>query len=192
MSKRGKRWSRLATSAVIAGAAAPGVLRWVRRAGAARRAVDMRMTVVVERPIHDVFAFCHDFENFPEVMNIPLSITDSQDGRSHWAVRSPTGQTIQWDAMVTKYVPNSVIAWESVPDAPVYASGLMRFAPLSSAETRVDIALTYRPCDTALAEALRALLAPSNTDRLRSDLQDASHDLKRHPMPAAGALGPAA
>ncbi len=151
----------------------------------------MRMSVVVERPIHDVFAFCHDFENFPEVVNFPISITDSQDGRSHWAVRSPTGQTIQWDATVTKYVPNSVIGWESVPESPVHASGLMRFAPLSSAETRVDIKLSYRPCDTGLAEALRALLAPSNTDRLRSELQGASRDLKQHPMPTTDAIGPA-
>jgi uncharacterized membrane protein len=173
MRTRGKRWRQVATAAVIAGAAAPAVLRWVRRAGAARRAVDMRMTVVVERPVAEVFEFCRDFENFPEVINGFLSVTDHQDGRSHWKVQTPRGEIIEWDALVTKYVPNSVIAWESKPGSSVQASGLMRFAPLSAHETRVDVSLTYLPKHTGLAEAFRALLKGDNTRRLRADIANA-------------------
>ena len=137
----------------------------------------MRMTVVVGRALHDVFEFCRDFENFPQIVDVLLSVEDSQDGRSHWAVRSPTGHVVEWDANVTKYVPNSVIAWESVPDSPVRATGLMRFAPLSPTETRVDLTLTYLPRRTGLAEAIRALMGSSNTARLRSDLAHATEEL---------------
>lgn len=164
---------------MIAGVTMPAVLRWLRRTGAARRAVDMRMTVIVERPIGEVFEFCRDFENFPHITDVLLRVEDSQDGRSHWAVRSPTGGAIEWDATVTKYVPNSVIAWESVPGSEVQASGLMRFAPLSRDETRVDIGLTYRPQQTDLAQAIRALTSPSNTRRLRSELAQGSQELAR-------------
>ena len=170
MRTRGKRWRRIATATVIAGAAAPAVLRWVRRTGTARRAVDMRMTVVVERPVGEVFEFCRDFENFPEVINGFLSVDDHQDGRSHWKVQTPRGAIIEWDALVTKYVPNSVIAWESVPGSAVQARGLMRFAPLSAEETRVDVALTYLPNHTGLADAFSALLRGDNTRRLRQDI----------------------
>jgi uncharacterized membrane protein len=135
------------------------------------------MTVVVERPIHDVFEFCRDFQNFPQIVDVLLSVEDSQDGRSHWAVRSPTGHTVEWDATVTKYVPNSVIAWESIPGSPVEATGMMRFAPLSATDTRVDISVTYRPRRTSLADAIRAVMAQSNTNRLRSDLAHASQEL---------------
>jgi uncharacterized membrane protein len=155
------------------------VLRWVRAAGTARRAIDMRMTVVVERSITDVFEFCRDFENFPKIVDVLLSVEDSQDGRSHWAVRSPTGQVLEWDATVTKYVPNSVIGWESVPGSAVQASGLMRFAPLSPKETRLDISVTYRPRRTDFADAIRALVNSSNTQRLRSELVQASQALAR-------------
>jgi uncharacterized membrane protein len=179
MRNRGKGWKRLAVTAVIAGVTIPKVLRWVRRAGAARRAVDMRMTVVVERPIAEVFEFCRDFANFPEITDVLLSVEDTQDGRSHWAVRSPTGVAVEWDATVTKYVPNSVIAWESVPGSTVQASGLMRFAPLSPRDTRVDVSLTYRPQQTAFADALRALVAPTNTKRIRTELAHASQELAR-------------
>ena len=135
---RTRGWKTLAAAAVAA-AAAPTLLRWVRRIGGARRAIDMRMTVVVERPISDVFEFARDFENFPQITDTILSIEDSQDGRSHWAVRSPTGHSVEWDATVTKYVPSSVIAWESVPNSPVRASGLMRFFPLSPTADRKSV-----------------------------------------------------
>lgn len=178
MRTRGKRWRRVVTAAVIAGATTPAMLRWVRRTGAARRAVDMRMTVVVERPIAEVFEFCRDFENFPEVINGFLRVTDSQDGRSHWQVQTPRGEIIEWDALVTKYVPNSVIAWRSQPGSAVEASGLMRFAPLSANDTRVDVSLTYLPKHTGLADAFSALLARSNSRKLRTDIAKAPEALQ--------------
>lgn len=193
MSQKGKRWTQVATAAVIAGAMAPGILRWARRAGTKRRTVDLRMTVVVERPITEVFEFCRDFENFPEVVDLNLEVRDFQDGRSRWIVESPSGEPITWDATVTKYVPNSVLAWESVPGAPVFASGLMRFAPLDARATRVDVTLAYRPNETELSEAVRALISGSNTRRLRRVVQAASHGLARGPAAEAPAsLGPVA
>lgn len=179
MRNRGKRWRQVALAAAVAGAITPAVLRWVRRAGAANRAVNMRMTVVVERPVAEVFEFCRDFENFPKLVDGLVAVHDSQDGRSHWVVRAPTGYTIEWDATVTKYVPNTVIGWTSVPGAPVEATGLMRFFPLSKSETRVDVALTYLPCHTSLADAFSALLAGRNDRRLRSTLAHAPEALAK-------------
>jgi uncharacterized membrane protein len=161
------------------------LLKWLRRLGTARRAIDMHMTVVVERPIHEVFEFSRDFENFPKIIDALLSVEDSQDGRSHWAVRSPTGNSVEWDATVTKYVPNSVIAWESVPDSPVKATGLMRFSPLSPTETRVDLSLTYRPVRTGFVDALRSLLGSNNTARLRTELALASQQIADAPKELA-------
>ena len=135
------------------------------------------MTVVVERPLADVFRFCRDFANFPQILDVLESVEDSEDGRSHWVVRAPGGERIEWDARVTKYVPNSVIAWESVANSPVRASGLMRFSPLDDATTRVDMTLAYRPDRTALRDAVHALIAPANGPRLREGLARASLEL---------------
>jgi uncharacterized membrane protein len=172
---------RVAAAAVVAGASLPALLKWMRNAGAARRSVNIRTTIVVERPLKEVFEFCRDFENFPGIVDVLLSVEDTRDGRSHWAVRSPGGQTLEWDATVTKYVPNTVIAWESVPGSVVEASGLMRFSPLSEVETRLDITLTYIPLRTDLGEAVRALFNPSNTKRIRSELAHAPQVLSRVP-----------
>ncbi|HEY8176467.1 MAG TPA: SRPBCC family protein [Gemmatimonadaceae bacterium] len=184
MRTRGKLWTGLAAATVVA-SALPVMLRWLRRKGTARRAIDLRMTVVVEKPIHEVFEFARDFENFPKLIDALLSVEDSQDGRSHWAVRSPSGRTVEWDAAVSKYVPNSVIAWDSVPDSAVKASGLMRFSPLGPAETRVDISLTYKPLRTGFIDAIRSLVRSTNTSTLRTELAQASLDLGHAPEDVA-------
>jgi uncharacterized membrane protein len=177
MRTRGKRWHHVTAAAAVAGAVAPALLRWVRRTGHRRRTVDLRMTVVVERPISEVFLFCRDFANFPQMLDVLESVEDFEDGRSRWVVRAPGGERIQWDAAVTKYVPNSVIAWESLPNSSVRASGLMRFAPLDDGVTRLDVTLTYRPVRTQLRDAIQALVHPANTVRLREEISRASLEL---------------
>lgn len=181
MRTQGLTLRRLAAGTVIVAVVLPALLRWVRRSGAARRAVNMKMTVVVEKPVAQLFEFCRDFENFPRIVDVLLSVEDTQDGRSHWAVRSPSGEVIQWDATVTKYVPNSVIAWESVPGSPAVAGGVMRFFPLSAETTRLDVTLTYTPVRTDLGEAVRALFSPSNAQRLRTEMANAPETLARIP-----------
>lgn len=177
MRTRGKRWHQVTAAAAIAGAVTPALLRWVRRTGHRRRTVDLRMTVVVERPIADVFQFSRDFANFPQILDVLESVEDFEDGRSRWVVRAPGGERIEWDAVVTKYVPSSVIAWESIPDSPVRATGLMRFAPLDERTTRVDVALSYRPMRTPLRDAVQALVRPANGALLREGLSRASLEL---------------
>ena len=70
---------------------------------------------------------------------------------------------------MTKYVPNSVIAWESIARSLVDSSGIVRFTAVSPSRTRVDLTITHRPIQTTLKDALRTLLAPQ-----------ASHMIDRH------------
>jgi uncharacterized membrane protein len=121
------------------------------------------------RPVAEVFAFFKDFENFPRVIGSVRSVLDYQDGRSHWELYTPSGAVVAWDAVVTKYVPNSVIAWESVVRSLVDSSGIVRFTALSPSRTRVDLTITHRPIQTTLKDAVRTLFAPQ-----------ASHMIDRH------------
>ncbi|HTE44320.1 MAG TPA: SRPBCC family protein, partial [Gemmatimonadaceae bacterium] len=130
-------------------AAAPIVERRVRRAGIRRRRVVLHETIEIERSIADVFVFFKDFENFPKVIGALHAVTDYQDGRSHWTAYSPTGRIVEWDATVTKYVPNSVIGWESVARSVVESRGIVRFAVLSPTRTQVTIDVAYRPTTTS-------------------------------------------
>jgi uncharacterized membrane protein len=151
------------------------------RAGAARRRIHLRKVVVIERPVRDVFAFCRDFENFPRVIQSLHRITDFQDGRSRWEVVSPSGEILTWDAEVTKYVPNVVIAWRSISGSVVDCNGLIRFAPTPSGGTRLQIQIDYDPCTTGFTDALRALVDIPRERQLEADLSRANFYIKGQP-----------
>ena len=173
--------SRVAGAALLVSAFAPSLLRRVVRAGAARRRVHLRTTLELDRPVHEVFEFCRDFENFPRVIQSLHSVTDFQDGRSHWEVMSPRGEILAWDAQVTKYVPNVVLAWHSLPDSIVDCNGLIRFAPTSSGGTKLQIQIEYDPRHTGLSDAIRALFDVSREQQLEADLARANFYLTARP-----------
>ncbi|MDB4908601.1 MAG: hypothetical protein JWO05_3385 [Gemmatimonadetes bacterium] len=149
----------------------------LRRAGARRRRVDIARTFTIPRSVAEVFDFVRDFQNFPRLVKTLESVTDSQDGRSHWVVRSPTGARLEWDAAVTKYVPNQVIAWRSLPGAAVTSEGVVRLASRGANETQVELCVTYEPAETQLRDAVRALTGRSNTDLLSDDIAQAMVEL---------------
>ena len=151
---------RMAGYAMLGLAARPFISAAVRKAGARRRSLATTSTIEIARSVPEVFAFFKDFENFPRVIGSVRSVLDYQDGRSHWELYTPSGAVVEWDAVVTKYVPNSVIAWESVVRSLVDSSGIVRFTALSPTRTRVDLAITHRPIQTTLKDAIRTFLAP--------------------------------
>src|ERR1041385_1312086 len=67
---------RLTASTLLLAAFAPELTRQLLRVGAARRRVHLRTTIEIDRPVHDVFEFCRDFENFPRVVHSLRRIVD--------------------------------------------------------------------------------------------------------------------
>jgi uncharacterized membrane protein len=178
--------TRLAGLAMIGIAARPLVSAAVRKAGARRRSIASTSSIEIARPVAEVFSFFKDFENFPRVIGAVRSVLDYQDGRSHWELYTPSGAVVAWDAVVTKYVPNTVIAWESVVRSLVDSSGIVRFTALSPSRTRVDLSITHRPIQTTLKDAVRTLLAPHGSNRIDQNLDQIRFYLESLPAAADG------
>lgn len=176
--------ARLTASALLLAAFAPELTRKLLRIGASRRRVHLRTTIEIDRPIREVFEFCRDFENFPRVVQSLRRITDYQDGRSCWEVVSPSGDVLSWHSQVTKYVPNAVIAWRSVPGSVVDCNGLIRFSPSARGGTRLRIEVDFDPCHTGIADAVRALFDVPRTKQLEADLSRANFYLRGQPKRA--------
>ncbi len=174
---RSDRYDRRARAAAtvgglaLIGAAARGpLLESLRRTGTERRSARLHLSLVVAQPVEVVFAFVRDFENFPCIIGALRSVRDYGDGRSHWCASTPSGGTLEWDTVTTKYVPNRVIAWESVPDAPVQMHGIVRFLPEDS-HTCLKLELDYRVQAGGLADALIALTTPTRGAELERDVK---------------------
>jgi uncharacterized membrane protein len=170
---------------LIAFAAQPLLEKRVQTVGDRRRRVSFRSVIDIERPVADVFAFLKNFENFARLTTSIRSVVDYENGRSRWEVITPAGRTLTWNAVVTKYVPNSVIAWESVPQSPVETTGLVRFTPIRNGWTRLEVTFTYRPARTDLSDAVHSLFAPPAARRLRADLDNARDYIESLPVDVA-------
>ena len=147
----------------------------LRMAGTRRRAADVHLSFVVERPVEQVFAFCADFENFPRFIGAIRQVRDNGDGRSHWCASTPSGGEVEWNATTTKFVTNAVIAWKSTAESPVASEGTIRFRP-EGGVTCVQVAISYRVFDSSMADALAALVTPRRALELEDDIRRiASH-----------------
>lgn len=114
--------------------------------GSRRRAVDVQKTITINAPASDVFAFWSMFENFPQFTSRILEVRQSRDpNRSHWRVWGPAGLPVEFDAEITRTVPNTLIAWRTVEGSPVAHAGVVRFDPISYDATRVHIRMSYNP-----------------------------------------------
>jgi uncharacterized membrane protein len=176
----------LAGAGIVAHALAPVFGSLLRNAGRARQTVNLHTTIVVDRPVREMFALCSNFENFPRVVAALRGVTDYDDGRSRWTIAKASGEVLEWDVMVTKYVPGQVIAWESVPNAPIESSGVVRFAPEGQNRTRLDLTLRYRPAHTSLGDAVRAIVGPPRAPAMRAAMEKASDQLQHLTPPVDG------
>jgi uncharacterized membrane protein len=118
------------------------------------------------------------------------TVTDYEDGRSHWEAYTPSGEIMTWDAVVTKYVPNHVIAWESVPQSQVEMRGLIRFMALTPTRTRLTFEVIYTPLRSRLSDTIRAMMgtapqARGVTCHARGSTESLTPDGRSEPAPDA-------
>ena len=164
---------RLAGLFLIGMATRPEAEARVRRAGERRRILSFKSSLEVDRPVAPTFSFFKNFENFPRILGGLKSVIDYEDGRSRWEAYTPSGDIVAWSVVVTKYVPNHVLAWESERGSEVEVRGLIRFTALTPTRTRLDFEVKYRPTKTTMNDAIRALMAPALIDRLKADIDHA-------------------
>ena len=170
-------------------AAYPALAALIRRAGGRRRAAEIRMSFVIGQPVERVFAFCRDFENYPRFIGALRSVEDYGDGRSRWCASTPSGGTIEWNTITTKYVPNSVIAWQTVAGSPVHATGVLRFTP-ENGRTCLQVSISYELLgDSEMRDALAALVTPPRRAQLEADLRKFASYLETVPDAELAAYG---
>ena len=179
----------IAGAGVLAAVLAPRAARRAYRAGIAQRAINVKSEIIVPRPRSAVFSFFRNFENIPLLGGMVQSVEDFDDGRSHWRAAGH-GAAIEWDVIVSKYVPPNVIAWESTAGAPVESTGTLRFDAIDDATTRVRIWLHYQPRTEAALRVFRGELAHRPERRVRAAIRRIDDAMERALQPDVHHRGP--
>jgi uncharacterized membrane protein len=138
--------------------------------GAGRRAIDIHKIINVAAPVEDVFAFWANYQNFPRFMSNVRQVQETGDNRSHWVVAGPAGVPIEWNAIVTNYVPNQSLGWKTAPGSPIAHAGIVRFEPNPDGSTRVEVRMTYNPVAGALGHTVASLFGADPKSEMDADL----------------------
>ncbi|PTL75556.1 SRPBCC family protein [Vitiosangium sp. GDMCC 1.1324] len=139
--------------------------------GGGRLAIEIHKDITVHAPVREVFAFWRAMENFSRFMTHVETVRTSGEDRSHWRVRGPAGTVFEWDAIITRLIPNQVLAWKSVEGSTVENAGIIHFEPFNNGRsTRLDIRMSYNPPAGALGHAFARLLGASPKKQMDDDL----------------------
>jgi len=160
---------RIAGLALLARAASNIELKRLVGFKAGPRAVDIQKTIKISAPLERVYSLWTDYENFPLFMSRIHEVRDLGNGRSHWIVKGPLGATLEWDAEITRLVPNKLLAWMSKPGNLIQHVGVIRFDDEGD-HTRVHIRLSYNPPAGAIGHVIATLLGSNPKQEIDADL----------------------
>jgi uncharacterized membrane protein len=129
-------------------------------------------SVVINRPVHELYRFWRQLENLPQVMRNLESVTQISEVESHWVAKSPMGKKIEWSALIFNEHPNELIAWRSREDAELPNAGSVRFTSTAAGGTEVTVQLEYDPPAGEFGAALARLVGDAPEQQLDEDLQN--------------------
>lgn len=129
-------------------------------------------TFTIEATAEELYSFWRDFENLPKIMHYLDSVVVHDEKRSLWRAKGPAGKTVEWEAEVTRDIPNERIEWRSLDSALVSNSGYVDFRPAPGGRgTEVRVHVDYQPPAGKLGETVAKILGRDPGTEIREDLR---------------------
>jgi uncharacterized membrane protein len=142
-----------------------------RRALGGSAGVNVEESVVINRPVEELYRFWRNLENLPRFMRHLESVERMTDSLSRWRAKGPGGTTVEWTAEIINEVSNKVIGWRSIEGSDVVSAGSVNFDEVGLTQTRVRVRLQYSPPGGKLGAAVARLMGRDAATEIREDLQ---------------------
>jgi uncharacterized membrane protein len=129
-------------------------------------------TITIDRPRAEVYAFWRDFQNLARFMENVERVDIIDAKRSHWVVKAPGDDSVEWDAVLTEERENEMLAWTSADNAEIKHEGRVEFRdgpPGRGAE--VKVVLAYEAPGGAAGKAIAKLFHKEPEIQARRDLR---------------------
>jgi uncharacterized membrane protein len=133
--------------------------------------IKVEESVIINRPVPEVYRFWRNLENLPRFMDHLESVTVLDEIRSHWAARGPAGTRVEWDAVIHNDIDDELIAWRSLPGSEVDNAGSVHFTPAAGGGTQVRVVLSYAPPAGKVGAAVAKLLGEEPSQQVGDDLR---------------------
>jgi uncharacterized membrane protein len=134
--------------------------------------IKVEKSVIVDRPVGEMYRFWRNLENLPRFMNHLESVTVIDETRSHWVAKAPAGAKVEWDAVIHNEIEDELIAWRSLPGSDVSHAGSVHFTPAGDGNrTEVRVVLSYEPPAGKVGAAVAKLLGEEPSKQVEDDLR---------------------
>lgn len=159
----------------LAGAGVGLITRAIRNGpsvGSLTRAesIEVQKTIRVSAPLEQVWEMWSNFEQFPRFMAHLGEVRRTYKNRSHWVAAGPAGMPVEWDAVVTEWIPNERIAWRSVEGSVVHTAGSVSFTSNPDGDIQIDVRMSYAPPAGTLGHAVAALFGADPKRAMNEDM----------------------
>lgn len=129
-------------------------------------------TIIIDRPVSEVYRYWRNLENLPQIMRHLESVRMLDNRNSHWKVKGPAGMNIEWDAEIINDLPNERIGWKSLDSADVDNAGSVHFRPINDNRTQIDVTLKFAPPGGKIGNALAKFLGEDPKSQIAEDLEN--------------------
>ena len=134
--------------------------------------IRVEKSIVIDRPVAELYRFWRDIENLPRIMAHLESVTDIDGRRSHWIAKAPIGTHVEWDAEIHNERENELLAWRSLPGADINNAGSVHFRPAPDGDgTEIRVVLSYQPPAGKLGAAIARALGEEPSVQVADDLR---------------------
>ena len=105
---------------------------------------NVEKTITIDAPAERLYAIWTNPQMFPRFMENIEEVSTTGPNMTHWKMQGPLGQTLEWDAVTTEQVPNSVVAWKSVEGSGnIENEGRVTLKPMGANQTEATVSLGY-------------------------------------------------
>ncbi len=139
---------------------------------AVHKGILVKHACTINRSAEEIYDFLQQPANHLKFTEGVESVSKSDDGTWHWAIKGPLGSTWTFDSKRINEEPGHLIAWKSLPGGDVDNAGSYRLVPAFGDQgTEVTLEVNYEPAGGAVGVAISKLLGHDPNARVREDLR---------------------
>jgi uncharacterized membrane protein len=137
-------------------------------------AINIRTSLLVNKPKDEVYAFWRKLENLPLFMKHLASVTEIDSKHSHWEASLPGNLgKIKWNAEIVKEEQGYLIGWQSIPNSMINNAGKVTFQDAMNGQgTELEVVISYHPPAGEIGSGIAKALNPVFEKMIRQDVMN--------------------
>lgn len=149
---------------------------------AAGRTLNIRVSMVVNKPREEVYSLWRNLSNLPLFMKHLQRVEEQDELFSNWVMEIPGKVgTLQWHAEIVKERYGEMIAWQSLPGSTIDNAGKIGFRDsLGGQGTTVDVVLTYHAPLGRAGEQIARLFTPVFKRMIEEEIRGFKNFVETH------------